>query len=232
MTDAQLQDIFAGTALDDLALDDFADFSKHLPTFVKPAAPCEYCTSKKLDCHMYFGKITCVACDSLFRPCSFAHIGDSAFPSQTGQGILDTLHIVEEDVCTESGTFTGTRPMRSKAGKPDSSRKPAARFSLPAVKALRAWFDAHKEYPYPTEDEKLELERSTGLKPAQIATWLANTRRRTKASPIRTEYPQSAKPPTLPIDITNTAETKEWSEVSPLMVIVCTKLTLRPARSL
>lgn len=43
---------------------------------------------------------------------------------------------------------------------------------------LRAWFVAHLQHPYPTEDEKQELMRQTGLQMNQISNWFINARRR------------------------------------------------------
>jgi hypothetical protein len=43
---------------------------------------------------------------------------------------------------------------------------------------LRAWFVAHLSHPYPTEDEKQDLMRQTGLQMNQISNWFINARRR------------------------------------------------------
>ncbi|KAH9884479.1 hypothetical protein F4778DRAFT_561597 [Xylariomycetidae sp. FL2044] len=43
---------------------------------------------------------------------------------------------------------------------------------------LRAWFLSHLLHPYPTEDEKQELLRVTGLQMNQISNWFINARRR------------------------------------------------------
>ncbi|KAK4448605.1 hypothetical protein QBC34DRAFT_111523 [Podospora aff. communis PSN243] len=43
---------------------------------------------------------------------------------------------------------------------------------------LRAWFMAHLQHPYPTEDEKQKLMQQTGLQMNQISNWFINARRR------------------------------------------------------
>ncbi|KAF3770237.1 Homeodomain-like protein [Cryphonectria parasitica EP155] len=43
---------------------------------------------------------------------------------------------------------------------------------------LRTWFVGHLHHPYPTEDEKQELMRQTGLQMNQISNWFINARRR------------------------------------------------------
>ena len=81
---------------------------------------------------------------------------------------------------------------------------------------LRDWLDAHADNPYPTEEEKVELEQKTELKPAQIANWLANARRRRKvtekARPRLCTSP-SLRASTPAIDIP--ATDKPWDELNP-----------------
>ncbi|KAL5612837.1 hypothetical protein BROUX41_004081 [Berkeleyomyces rouxiae] len=43
---------------------------------------------------------------------------------------------------------------------------------------LRHWFMNHLNHPYPTENEKMELMRMTGLQMNQISNWFINARRR------------------------------------------------------
>lgn len=102
---------------------------------------------------------------------------------------MDTLHTVAEDQVQEQGALTGIAVMKSwdRAGfdyldedgdRP--SRKTGTRFPRSAVKVLKDWMDTHADHPYPTEQEKEELQAVTGLKAIQITNWMANTRRRRK----------------------------------------------------
>ncbi|KAI1807987.1 homeobox KN domain-containing protein [Daldinia bambusicola] len=43
---------------------------------------------------------------------------------------------------------------------------------------LRAWFHSHLSHPYPTEEEKQQLMKQTGLQMNQISNWFINARRR------------------------------------------------------
>ncbi|KAJ3563451.1 hypothetical protein NPX13_g8192 [Xylaria arbuscula] len=43
---------------------------------------------------------------------------------------------------------------------------------------LRKWFHSHLHHPYPTEDEKQDLVKQTGLQLNQISNWFINARRR------------------------------------------------------
>ncbi|KAI1661951.1 hypothetical protein F4813DRAFT_177904 [Daldinia decipiens] len=43
---------------------------------------------------------------------------------------------------------------------------------------LRAWFHSHLSHPYPTEEEKQQLMKQTGLQLNQISNWFINARRR------------------------------------------------------
>lgn len=126
----------------------------------------------------------------------------------------------------EQGTVVGIKPLRSKAGSylpsrslddaPGSSKRNGIRFPRHAVKILRDWLDAHSENPYPSEDQKAELEKKTELKPAQIANWLANARRRRKVTeksrPKLCSSP-SLKPCTPAIAIPTVD--KPWDELNP-----------------
>ena len=124
--------------------------------------------------------------------------------------------------------MTGIKPLRSKArasgsttpvrldDAPGSSKRNGIRFPRHAVKTLRDWLDAHSDNPYPTEEEKAELEKTTELKSSQIANWLANARRRRKVT--ETTRPRactspSLKPSTSAINIP--AAEKPWDELNP-----------------
>lgn len=142
------------------------------------------------------GQASCNACASLFRECSFANTRTLEAFNQVDNGtsdLLDTLHSVDEDTVRDQGTMTGIKPLASKRGAlsgtstppirddaPGSSKRNGIRFPRHAVKILRDWLDSHADHPYPSEQEKAELEQRTELKPNQIANWLANARRRRK----------------------------------------------------
>ncbi|KAK3996017.1 pah5 homeobox protein encoded by the pah5 protein [Cladorrhinum sp. PSN332] len=65
-------------------------------------------------------------------------------------------------------------------GMNGESKQRKRRGNLPkeTTDKLRAWFVAHLHHPYPTEDEKQELMRQTGLQMNQISNWFINARRR------------------------------------------------------
>lgn len=58
------------------------------------------------------------------------------------------------------------------------SRKRRGNLPRDTTDKLRAWFDDHLSHPYPTEDEKQEFIRRTGLQMNQISNWFINARRR------------------------------------------------------
>lgn len=133
-------------------------------------------------------------------------------------GLVDTLHSVAEDCCQEWGELTGVRPLKS---KPDASKKSNSRFSRAALKVLKDWLDEHQQHPYPTEDEKAQLGRDTGLRVAQINTWLANARRRGKAGKNKAAMdglPEPTTAPTAAIGIPGSTniEINRWSDMNPL----------------
>ena len=163
--------------------ENYANFKAWIPRYAKPDAPCVYCKSKGLECFFtYEGQHFCSPCNALFRQCSFNH-------KMNPTVVMDTLHPVAEDQAQEQGGLTGITAMKSwdRAGfdyldedgdRP--SRKTGTRFPRSAVKILKDWMDTHADHPYPSEQEKEELQALTGLKATQITNWMANTRRRRK----------------------------------------------------
>jgi hypothetical protein len=80
-------------------------------------------------------------------------------------------------------------------GSDGKQRKRRGNLPKETTDKLRAWFVAHLQHPYPTEDEKQELMRQTGLQMSkcfskiyvyiqltlcldQISNWFINARRR------------------------------------------------------
>jgi len=210
---------------------DYSKFENWIPRFTRPEKPCDYCRSRRLNCYFQRGESHCTPCMSLFRECSFSNSQTlEAFNYAEGNSaFLDTLHAVDEDAAKEHGAFTGIKPLASKAYRngtstpvrgddaPGSTKRNGIRFPRHAVKTLRDWLDAHPDHPYPTEEQKVELEKKTELKPSQITNWLANARRRRKitdnAKPRLCVSP-SLKPATPPIAIPGAD--KPWDELNPL----------------
>ncbi|TVY42924.1 Homeobox protein homothorax, partial [Lachnellula subtilissima] len=63
-------------------------------------------------------------------------------------------------------------------GHDSKQRKRRGNLPKETTDKLRAWFVAHLQHPYPTEDEKQDLMRQTGLQINQISNWFINARRR------------------------------------------------------
>lgn len=197
--------------------------------FVRPESPCDYCRSKHLNCYLSRGDIGCTSCSTLFRECSLSNsqtLEAGNYTNDSNGTFFDTLHSVDELSCRERGNLTGIKTLHSRASgtitprggddAPGSTKRNGIRFPRHAVKILREWLDVHQHHPYPTEEEKIELEKQTELKPVQIANWLANARRRAKsggrARPKVGESP-SLRPTTPAIDIPEPE--KPWEELNP-----------------
>ncbi|KAK5108550.1 hypothetical protein LTR62_008207 [Meristemomyces frigidus] len=211
---------------------DYSKFEDFIPRFVRPEKPCDYCKSKRLNCYLQRGEATCTPCKSLFRCCSLENSNTlesiNYFDKDRGT-FLDTLHAVDEDQCCNGG-ITGVKTLLSRGrtgmttppvnedDAPGSSKRNGIRFPRHAVKVLRDWLDIHADHPYPSEAEKSELERRTDLKSSQIANWLANARRRRKATD-RNRPRVCASPslrPSTPALMIPGAEEKPWEELNPL----------------
>jgi hypothetical protein len=63
-------------------------------------------------------------------------------------------------------------------GMETKQRKRRGNLPKETTDKLRSWFMAHINHPYPTEDEKQELMKQTGLQLTQISNWFINYRRR------------------------------------------------------
>lgn len=76
----------------------------------------------------------------------------------------------------------------SVAGEVSSDNNPSAelpnkakksrRLPSDAVRVLRSWFYENQGHPYPTDQQREELERQTGLNKSQVFNWFVNARRR------------------------------------------------------
>ncbi|KIW04490.1 hypothetical protein, variant [Verruconis gallopava] len=58
------------------------------------------------------------------------------------------------------------------------ARKRRGNLPKEATRILKEWFGRHHDSPYPTEDEKQDLCRQTGLQISQVNNWFINARRR------------------------------------------------------
>ncbi|KAH8422395.1 homeobox domain-containing protein [Aspergillus melleus] len=73
----------------------------------------------------------------------------------------------------------GSRAQSAASSRASSHQeKTSQRLPNPAVKILNAWLSQHQQDPYPTSQEKHELEEQTGLSKIQITNWFTNARRR------------------------------------------------------
>lgn len=50
-------------------------------------------------------------------------------------------------------------------------------FTKEQLDIMSAWIKDHANYPYPTDSEKREISKQTGLHPKQVAIWFTNTRK-------------------------------------------------------
>jgi hypothetical protein len=92
--------------------------------------------------------------------------GEGQPTSTLGDGLQDIV-----DSTTSGAATTTTASSITKSG---------GRFSKEVVRMLRNWLAAHKDRPYPTNEEMELLQQRTGLSKTQIANWFANARRRGK----------------------------------------------------
>ncbi|KAJ0421261.1 hypothetical protein BJY00DRAFT_110309 [Aspergillus carlsbadensis] len=83
-------------------------------------------------------------------------------------------------------------PESSTTAQTAAKRTPRTRLSASAVKILRAWFEQHSDDPYPSDLEKEDLARRSGLSLTQVSNWFNNSRRsKGKTSRARQRAPGS-----------------------------------------
>ncbi|KAE9613363.1 putative transcription factor Homeodomain-TALE-KNOX family [Lupinus albus] len=59
-----------------------------------------------------------------------------------------------------------------------SKKKKKGKLPKEARQTLLQWWNLHYKWPYPTEGDKIELAKTTGLDPKQINNWFINQRKR------------------------------------------------------
>jgi hypothetical protein len=68
-------------------------------------------------------------------------------------------------------TFSGQNPSSQTQHR---TRRKRGRLPPDATDLLKAWFHNHFDHPYPSEEEKKSLCRTTGLTMTQISNWMIN----------------------------------------------------------
>ncbi|KAI1336383.1 hypothetical protein F5Y15DRAFT_394433 [Xylariaceae sp. FL0016] len=191
----------------------YADMTNPPPTapqlyWETPEAPCINCAQGGYQCkRIREGKYKgyCTSCVALRRGCSFgpatnnlaAEAGET-FPANPWPTMGDrpATSILHEDELAAMISAAPPAPSlvaavedKPSSPKPQSMPKIGARFSRESVKVLKNWLSTHSRHPYPTDEEKDNLQKITGLNKTQITNWLANARRRGKIQPTRAVSP-------------------------------------------
>ncbi|KAF2818368.1 hypothetical protein CC86DRAFT_337248 [Ophiobolus disseminans] len=65
------------------------------------------------------------------------------------------------------------------------NRKRRGNLPKEATNMMKQWFAENRDSPYPTEDQKLEICRRTGLNLSQVSNWFINARRRAPGKEAR-----------------------------------------------
>lgn len=174
--------------------EDFNDFSRWIDGAKLPARPCDYCQSKGLQCLIIqrttSPAISCTSCHALARSCSLGQIQRPSNPAKAS-GTFDNMSRATGVSSMPSSNLrvplVFNEGVESYEGESGTS-KVGARFPRESVRILKNWLTAHHQHPYPTDEEKDQLKRQTGLNKTQITNWLANARRRGK---VRAPAPKS-----------------------------------------
>lgn len=197
---------FNAVPMDDSTMsyaENFNDYSRLMNGAVQPQIPCSHCQHNHLHCsllrHPGFGNTgACTSCISLSLQCSFLYSAAkepqfmatpaSNFQSHTDIEMADARPTQMQTPRSGSSKSPSFRES-SHENSESSTKVSGARFSRDTVRLLRHWLQVHHVHPYPTEEEKEDLKRRTGLTKVQITNWLANARRRGQVKPPRASSP-------------------------------------------
>ncbi|CAJ2513925.1 Uu.00g020440.m01.CDS01 [Anthostomella pinea] len=147
----------------------------------------------------------CTSCVALRCECSFGPATNNltaeagaTFPANPWpvMGDRPATSILHEDELAAMMTLapptagpTAVAEQETDLPEPPPVPKIGARFSRESVKVLKNWLVTHSRHPYPTDEEKDNLRKITGLNKTQITNWLANARRRGKVHVTRSTSP-------------------------------------------
>lgn len=112
---------------------------------------------------------------------------------------------------------TNSLPIQESTEKPHSGKasRGTSRHPRSSTKVLKDWLAAHEAYPYPSDQQKEELKRRTGLSIRQISYWLVNARRRGGV-----KKPSAPTESTLPRPVSGpeplTSQNQSWTNMTPL----------------
>lgn len=205
----------------------FTEFPHWMNGAERPANPCAHCRHHGLECIIInsgesVDASICTSCVALSRHCSLPH--DRANQDQdlkNDSRFNDWMELIPAvqpedappDTKTNHSQIGGSNQRPSARNSPkessENSIKSSARFSRETIRTLKNWASAHYKHPYPTEEEKEDLRRRTGLSKIQITNWLANARRRGLVKPSRSKSPSThnvAQPIDIPTSSISPAE--------------------------
>ncbi|RYP64045.1 hypothetical protein DL771_008970 [Monosporascus sp. 5C6A] len=187
-----------------------------------PETPCNHCAVGGYQCkRIREGKYKgyCTSCVALRCGCSFGPLTNNltaeagaTFPANPWPIMGDrpeTSILLEDDLAaiinSEAPGLVSVSDENAErqppTRNPQNMPKIGARFSRESVKILKNWLSTHSKHPYPTEEEKENLQRMTGLSKTQITNWLANARRRGKIHITRATSPHIGRGYAQAIDI-------------------------------
>ncbi|KAE8452703.1 hypothetical protein EG329_013962 [Mollisiaceae sp. DMI_Dod_QoI] len=168
--------------------------------------PCENCHQSGLHCQVIVEgnhnvSYACTNCVSFACHCSLVgqaniadwNMEDALNLSPTLETLTSSSHRPNSFHQSRSGSGSNLVSLKSSDenmnASMESGPKVGARFSRESIRILRNWLTTHHSHPYPTDEEKENLRRQTGLNKTQITNWLANARRRGKVRPPRSVSP-------------------------------------------
>lgn len=135
------------------------------------------------------------------KPAS-SQAGDSSAGAAATDSVAETTPSLSGSSSTVGDKPQGTA--HNTEAQPSNSRG-YPRFSKRTRSVLRIWFNSHLSNPYPTPEEREELQEQSGLNRKQITLWLANARRRHQAQYRTAEHEVYSSNPNTAVGISPTS---------------------------
>ncbi|KAL6891799.1 hypothetical protein HDV57DRAFT_314479 [Trichoderma longibrachiatum] len=186
--------------------DEFIDFSDCIDGAAIPNESCESCVQQCIRCQVTPESLplgACTPCMEVGRTCSLKFTREGVIEAQAGEFTDSHQNMLRQlaghTYGTSDSSFTINESQGEDATDPlGKQSKAGARFSRETLRILRNWLTSNHRHPYPSNEDKENLARQTGLNKTQIGNWIANARRRGK---VRAPRSTSSSPGLLPVGI-------------------------------
>ncbi|KAI0438111.1 putative homeobox and C2H2 transcription factor [Xylaria telfairii] len=183
----------------------------------QPLAPCSHCQRQRLKCYVLPTTShnpnpvrSCSSCVALFQDCSLAGQGKRpACDFETSQPVIGRLHGIPDVEVDPHFRDSLHGPETSLAVPNPAPSKRSHSRSVRKTQPLRDWFSTHPDKPYPSESEKTDLVKQSGLTRTQVVDFFTNARRRNRDKAMSRKIYRQGSPMPTPL-LSNMSPLERW----------------------